>query len=67
MEVGIAAMLMTDLVAAQPAPLTLGQAVQQSVDQYPAVRGSLEQVSLPRRRSTWLGRHIFRERTFWAR
>jgi outer membrane protein TolC len=38
-------MLMTDFVAAQPAPLTLGQAVQQSVEKYPAVRGSLEQVS----------------------
>src|SRR5258705_7612749 len=36
---------MTDLVAAQPAPLTLGQAVQQSVEKYPVVRGSLEQVS----------------------
>ncbi|PYT28084.1 MAG: TolC family protein [Acidobacteria bacterium] len=38
-------MLMTDLVSAQPEPLTLGQAVQQSVEKYPAVRGSLEQVS----------------------
>ena len=38
-------MLITDFVAAQPAPLTLGQAVQQSVEKYPAVRGSLEQVS----------------------
>jgi len=32
-------------VAAQPPPLTLGQAVQQSLDKYPAVRSSLEQVS----------------------
>jgi len=37
--------LMTGFVAAQPGPLTIGQAVQQSVDKYPAVRGSLEQVS----------------------
>src|ERR1700675_748716 len=41
----IGTILMTDLVAAQPATLTLGQAVQQSVEKYPAVRGSLEQVS----------------------
>ena len=45
LEMAIGTILMTDLVAAQPAPLTLGQAVQQSVDKYPAVRGSLEQVS----------------------
>src|SRR5216684_9199612 len=32
--------------AAPPAPLTLGQAVQQSLEKYPAVRGSLEQVSV---------------------
>src|SRR5260370_32202352 len=44
-EGAIGTILMTDLVAAQPAPLTLGQAVQQSVEKYPAVRGSLEQVS----------------------
>jgi hypothetical protein len=43
--VAIGTILMTDLVAAQPATLTLGQAVQQSVEKYPAVRGSLEQVS----------------------
>src|SRR5437870_6028995 len=43
--VAIGTILMTDFVAAQPAPLTLGQAVQQSVEKYPAVRGSLEQVS----------------------
>ena len=43
--VAIGTMLMTDLVSAQPEPLTLGQAVQQSVEKYPAVRGSLEQVS----------------------
>src|SRR3979490_415833 len=36
---------MTDLVAAQPAPLTLGEAVRQSVEKYPAIRSSLEQVS----------------------
>lgn len=41
----IGTILMTDLVAAQLATLTLGQAVQQSVEKYPAVRGSLEQVS----------------------
>src|SRR6267378_5445930 len=45
LEVAIGTILMTDLVAAQPATLTLGQAVQQSVEKYPAVRGSLEQVS----------------------
>ena len=45
LEVAICTRLMTDLVAAQPAPLTLGQAVQQSVEKYPAVRGSLELVS----------------------
>src|SRR6266550_1774197 len=45
LEVAIGTMLMTDLVSAQPPPLTLGQAVQQSVEKYPAVRGSLEQVS----------------------
>jgi outer membrane protein TolC len=45
LEVAICTILMTDLVAAQPAPLTLGQAVEQSVEKYPAVRGSLEQVS----------------------
>src|SRR6266852_1844241 len=43
--VAIGTILLTDLVAAQPATLTLGQAVQQSVEKYPAVRGSLEQVS----------------------
>jgi outer membrane protein TolC len=32
-------------VAAQTPPLTLGQAVQQSLDKYPVVRSSLEQVS----------------------
>src|SRR5438309_8030625 len=45
LEVVIGTILMPGLVAAQPAPLTLGQAVQQSVEKYPAVRGSLEQVS----------------------
>src|SRR5712675_717283 len=45
MEAVIGAMLMTGLVAAQTEPLKLSQAVQQSVDKYPAVRGSLEQVS----------------------
>src|SRR5712675_914750 len=45
LEVAIGTMLMTDLVSAQPVPLTLGQAVQQSLDKYPAVRSSLEQVS----------------------
>src|SRR5207248_8772365 len=34
-----------DFVSAQPASLSIGQAVQQSVEKYPAVRGSLEQVS----------------------
>lgn len=43
--VAIGTIVMTDLVAAQPATLTLGQAVQQSVEKYPAVRSSLEQVS----------------------
>src|SRR6266481_8331431 len=45
LRIAIGTMLMTDLVGAQPAALTLGQAVQQSVEKYPAVRGSLEQVS----------------------
>jgi outer membrane protein len=45
MEVGIATLLMSGLVPAQTAPLTLSQAVERSVEQYPAVRGSLEQVS----------------------
>src|SRR5260370_3717221 len=45
LEVAIGTILMTDLVAAQPAPQTRGQAVQQSVEKSPAVRGSLEQVS----------------------
>src|SRR5947207_13210932 len=45
LEVAIVTILMTEMVAAQPATLTLGQAVQQSVEKYPAVRGSLEQVS----------------------
>src|SRR5437588_11376860 len=45
LEVAIGTILMTDLVAAQPTPLTLAQAVQQSVEKYPAIRGSLEQVS----------------------
>lgn len=36
---------MTEMVAAQPPPLTLGQAVKESVEKYPAVRSSLEQVS----------------------
>src|SRR6266849_7557948 len=45
LEVAIGTILMTDLVAAQPSTLTLGQAVEQSVEKYPAVRGSLEQVS----------------------
>src|SRR6266481_9696218 len=41
----IGTILMTDLVAAQLATLTLGQAVQQSLVKYPAVRASLEQVA----------------------
>ncbi len=45
MEVIICTILMTGPVSAQPVLLTLGQAVQQSVEKYPAVRGSLEQVS----------------------
>jgi outer membrane protein len=45
LEVVVGTILMAALAAAQPAPLTLSQAVQQSVDKYPAVRGSLEQVS----------------------
>src|SRR6266852_8628798 len=43
--VAIGTMLMTDLVGAQPEPLTLGQAVQESVEKYPAIRASLEQVA----------------------
>jgi hypothetical protein len=45
LEVAIDTILMTGLVAAQPAPLKLGQAVEQSEEKYPAVRSSLEQVS----------------------
>src|SRR6266581_4983932 len=45
LEVVVGTILIASLAAAQPAPLTLNQAVQQSVDTYPAVRGSLEQVS----------------------
>jgi outer membrane protein len=45
LEVAIGTMLLAVLIAAQPTPLTLAQAVQQSVDKYPAIRGSLEQVS----------------------
>jgi len=45
LEVAICTALTTDLVAAQGASLTLGQAVQQSVEKYPAVRSSLQQVS----------------------
>jgi outer membrane protein len=45
MEVAICTALVADLVAAQPTPLTVVQAVQQSLDKYPAVRSSLEQVS----------------------
>jgi len=54
--------LMTDLVAAQPRTATLGQAVQRSVEKYPAVRGSLEQVSAAAAGTTWPGRPIFHER-----
>ncbi len=39
------AFLITDFTAAQTPPLTLGQAVDAAVQTYPAVRGSLEQVS----------------------
>jgi len=42
--VAIGTILMTDFVAAQPAPLTLGQAVQQSVEKYPAVRAALTEL-----------------------
>src|SRR6266581_8904314 len=45
LEVVVGTILIASLAAAQPAPLTLNQAVQQSVDTYPAVRGSMEQVS----------------------
>src|SRR5882724_9170537 len=45
MKTAICTILMTYVVVAQPTPLTLGQAVQQSVEKYPAIRGSLEQVS----------------------
>ncbi len=45
LEVAIGTMVITDIIAAQPVTLTLEQAVQQALDKYPAVRGSLEQVS----------------------
>jgi outer membrane protein TolC len=45
MEIAICTTLMTDRAPAQPPPLTLGQAVEQSIEKYPAVQGSLEQVS----------------------
>ncbi len=45
MKAAACTILMAVLVAAQPTPLTLTQAVQQSVEKYPAIRGSLEQVS----------------------
>src|SRR6266480_22472 len=41
----MSAFLITDFTAAQTPPLTLGQAVDQAVQKYPAVRSSLEQVS----------------------
>ena len=37
--------LICEIVAGQPAPLTLGEAVEQAVRTYPAIRSSLEQVS----------------------
>jgi outer membrane protein TolC len=45
LEVAICTALTANHVAAQGASLTLGQAVQQSVEKYPAIRSSLEQVS----------------------
>src|SRR5258708_26771805 len=41
----MSAFLITDFTAAQTLPLTLGQAVDNAVQTYPAVRSSLEQVS----------------------
>jgi hypothetical protein len=64
LEMLVCILTLADLVAAQPAPLTLGQVVQQSVRSIRPFEVRLSRSRLPSRGLILRGRHIFHERTF---